>query len=138
MRRAFSFVRQAPPSHIANRRFYFTGWPSAARLGLRSHPEKFGARYVRPLCIYEKPTLSRELSSGPGIHHRFRLVAAGNPVCSALPWHLFAVMRVESGTLAQLFGASFQQYSQAVPLFFPRLTPYRSAEGKIDFDGAFT
>jgi protein-S-isoprenylcysteine O-methyltransferase Ste14 len=46
------------------------------------------------------------------------------------------VMRVESGTLAQLFGESFQHYSRAVPLFFPRLTAYRSAEEKTNFDGS--
>jgi hypothetical protein len=44
------------------------------------------------------------------------------------------VMRVESATLAKLFGASFQAYAAAVPLFLPRLTPYRSGEAKIGFD----
>ena len=33
------------------------------------------------------------------------------------------VMRVESATLADLFGESFQAYAAAVPLFLPRLTP---------------
>lgn len=46
------------------------------------------------------------------------------------------VMRVESRTLAQLFGESFQQYSRVVPLFFPRLTPYRGGEEKMEFDGS--
>jgi hypothetical protein len=44
------------------------------------------------------------------------------------------VMRVESATLAQLFGESFQEYARAVPLFVPRLTPYRSGQPKVDFD----
>jgi protein-S-isoprenylcysteine O-methyltransferase Ste14 len=44
------------------------------------------------------------------------------------------VMRVESGTLEQLFGDDFQRYARAVPLFFPRVTPYRSGEVKIGFD----
>ena len=44
------------------------------------------------------------------------------------------VMRVESATLSQLFGASFQEYAAAVPLFLPRLTPYRSGEARIGFD----
>jgi protein-S-isoprenylcysteine O-methyltransferase Ste14 len=44
------------------------------------------------------------------------------------------VMRVESGTLAQLFGKNFQEYSQAVPMFLPRLTPYRVGDGKTEFD----
>jgi protein-S-isoprenylcysteine O-methyltransferase Ste14 len=35
------------------------------------------------------------------------------------------VMRVESRTLAELFGGQFQKYANAVPLFLPRITPYR-------------
>jgi protein-S-isoprenylcysteine O-methyltransferase Ste14 len=44
------------------------------------------------------------------------------------------VMRVESGTLAQLFGESYQEYVREVPLFFPRITPYRSGDTKMEFD----
>ena len=33
------------------------------------------------------------------------------------------VMRVESATLAQLFGEDFQAYAGAVPVFLPRVTP---------------
>ncbi|MDX6304557.1 MAG: hypothetical protein QOI77_1526 [Blastocatellia bacterium] len=35
------------------------------------------------------------------------------------------VMRVESATLAKLFGESYQKYLRAVPLFWPRFSPYR-------------
>jgi protein-S-isoprenylcysteine O-methyltransferase Ste14 len=35
------------------------------------------------------------------------------------------VMRVESATLAQLFGERYQRYLKAVPLFLPRMSPYR-------------
>jgi len=44
------------------------------------------------------------------------------------------VMRVESETLAQLFGESYQRYARGVPLFLPRVTPYMSGEGKTEFD----
>jgi len=44
------------------------------------------------------------------------------------------VMRVESGTLAQLFGKSFQEYSQAVPMFLPRMTAYRADRKAAEFD----
>ncbi|HUS12059.1 MAG TPA: isoprenylcysteine carboxylmethyltransferase family protein [Pyrinomonadaceae bacterium] len=44
------------------------------------------------------------------------------------------VMRVESATLAQLFGDSFQAYVGAVPLFVPRATPYRSSQAGRPFD----
>lgn len=44
------------------------------------------------------------------------------------------VMRVESATLAQLFGESYLEYAEAVPVFFPRLTPYREGEARIEFD----
>ena len=35
------------------------------------------------------------------------------------------VMRVESATLAELFGDNYRRYAQAVPALFPRLSPYR-------------
>ena len=38
------------------------------------------------------------------------------------------VMRVESLTLAELFGDDYRSYASAVPLFFPRLTPYKTGE----------
>ena len=45
------------------------------------------------------------------------------------------VMRIESQTLAQLFGESFARYSRAVPMFLPRLTPYRDEETRqVAFD----
>jgi protein-S-isoprenylcysteine O-methyltransferase Ste14 len=45
------------------------------------------------------------------------------------------VMRVESKTLATLFGGSYQRYAQVVPLFLPRLSPYKEAVGgEIRFD----
>jgi protein-S-isoprenylcysteine O-methyltransferase Ste14 len=40
------------------------------------------------------------------------------------------VMRVEAATLAEMFGEDYQRYSSAVPLFFPRLTPYRDGHTK--------
>lgn len=36
------------------------------------------------------------------------------------------VMRVESATLAELFGKKYRRYAEAVPLFFPRFTAYRA------------
>jgi len=45
------------------------------------------------------------------------------------------VMRVEAQTLVELFGDDYRRYARAVPLFFPRLTPYRAAGQKaIKFD----
>lgn len=47
------------------------------------------------------------------------------------------VMRVESATLAELFGEQYRRYAQAVPLFFPRVTGYRdSSADKAAFDPA--
>lgn len=37
----------------------------------------------------------------------------------------FPVMRVEARHLAESFGEDFDVYARAVPLFLPRLTPYR-------------
>src|SRR6188474_1722406 len=48
----------------------------------------------------------------------------------------FPVMRVEASTMAELFGHEYESYKEAVPLFFPRLTPFRQAEaGPVKFDG---
>lgn len=47
------------------------------------------------------------------------------------------VMRVEASTMAQLFGSEFETYRRSVPLFFPRLTPYRQDDSaRVKFDGA--
>ena len=45
------------------------------------------------------------------------------------------VMRVEATHLAELFGKEFEMYRQAVPLFFPRITPWRQNES-VRFDGS--
>ena len=47
------------------------------------------------------------------------------------------VMNVEAGMLDQLFGDDFEKYRRSVPLFFPRLTPYRPDNlPAVRFDGA--
>jgi protein-S-isoprenylcysteine O-methyltransferase Ste14 len=47
------------------------------------------------------------------------------------------VMRVEAATLSGLFGVEYERYAGAVPLFFPRLTPYRTAAGDgVSFDAS--
>ena len=46
------------------------------------------------------------------------------------------VMRVEASTMAQLFGSQYDTYKQSVPLFFPRITPFReSGTATNRFDG---
>ena len=67
-------------------------------------------------------------------------VASGRIVLGLLFAALFLgiylpVMRVEASTMAELFGKDFEIYRRAVPLFFPRITPFRqnkSAENKFD------
>lgn len=59
-------------------------------------------------------------------------VASGRLVLGILFTVLFVgiylpVMRVEAGDLTSLFGARYTRYAAAVPLFFPRLTPFREA-----------
>lgn len=49
----------------------------------------------------------------------------------------FPVMRVEASTLAELFGKEYEVYKESVPLFFPRLTPFRQSEQeRVRFDGS--
>src|ERR1044072_4025438 len=67
-------------------------------------------------------------------------IASGQLVLGLLFAALFLgiylpVMRVEATTMAQLFGKEFETYRRSVPLFFPRLTPFRqdeSAENRFD------
>jgi protein-S-isoprenylcysteine O-methyltransferase Ste14 len=69
-------------------------------------------------------------------------VASGRFVLGILFAALFLgiyvpVMRVESATLAKLFGESYQRYLKAVPLFLPRLSPYREETQDIaSFDAS--
>ena len=69
-------------------------------------------------------------------------VASGRFVLGILFAALFLgiyvpVMRVESATLAKLFGESYQRYLKAVPLFLPRLSPYREGTQDIaSFDAS--
>ena len=43
------------------------------------------------------------------------------------------VMRVESATLATLFGKKYDRYAKEVPLLFPRFSPYRRTSN-VRFD----
>ena len=69
-------------------------------------------------------------------------IASGRWALGALFVALFLgiylpVMRVESATLAKLFGKSFEEYAQGVPVFLPRLSPFRGGEAaRIRFDQA--
>lgn len=47
----------------------------------------------------------------------------------------FPVMRVEAVTLAELFKEDYNAYANAVPLFFPRMVPFRDpATRDVKFD----
>jgi protein-S-isoprenylcysteine O-methyltransferase Ste14 len=69
-------------------------------------------------------------------------IAAGQPLLGLLFVALFLgiylpVMRVEAATLSQLFVDDYKRYARAVPLFFPRLMPYRDAKTSgAKFDAA--
>lgn len=69
-------------------------------------------------------------------------IASGRWVLALLFAALFIgiylpVMRVEASTMGQLFGSQFENYKRSVPLFFPRLTPYRQgSSAAVRFDGA--
>ena len=66
-------------------------------------------------------------------------IAAGKLVLGLVFAALFVgiylpVMRVESQTLAGLFGESYRRYASSVPLFFPRLSPYSGKNAAGTFD----
>jgi protein-S-isoprenylcysteine O-methyltransferase Ste14 len=68
-------------------------------------------------------------------------IASGRIVLGLLFAALFLgiylpVMRVESTTMAQMFGSQYEVYKQSVPLFFPRFTPFRESGTVANrFDG---
>lgn len=43
------------------------------------------------------------------------------------------VMRVEDGDMQSIFGEDFEEYRRHVPLFVPRLVPWKKMSGKFDF-----
>lgn len=44
------------------------------------------------------------------------------------------VMRVEAKELTEIFGEDYREYAAKVPLFFPRITPFRQSDVKFDKD----
>jgi protein-S-isoprenylcysteine O-methyltransferase Ste14 len=69
-------------------------------------------------------------------------IASGQPLLALLFAALFLgiylpVMRVEAETLAELFGEEYGRYARAVPLFLPRLSPYRDGPTQeVRFDAS--
>jgi len=69
-------------------------------------------------------------------------IAAGRWILGLVFLSLFLgiylpVMRIESRTIEKLFGERYGEYAKAVPMFLPRLTPYRSlGTSKTKFDGS--
>ncbi|MGH9946381.1 MAG: methyltransferase family protein [Pyrinomonadaceae bacterium] len=72
------------------------------------------------------------------------LLAAGFAVAAGVWWLAvivgvlylgiyFPVMRVEEGDLRSRFGAEFEEFAASVPLFFPRLTPWKKLDAGFDF-----
>jgi len=62
-------------------------------------------------------------------------IAAGRLILGAVFAALFLgiylpVMRVEATTLMELFGEDYRRYAKSVPLFLPRLSPYRDGSGE--------
>lgn len=45
----------------------------------------------------------------------------------------FPVMRVEEGDLRRKFGSEFEDFAANVPLFFPRLSPWKKMDAGFDF-----
>jgi protein-S-isoprenylcysteine O-methyltransferase Ste14 len=62
-------------------------------------------------------------------------IAAGRLLLGGLFLLLFLgiylpVMRIEARTVAELFGERYDEYAKHVPMFVPRLTRYRAAQGR--------
>ena len=72
------------------------------------------------------------------------LLAAGFAIAAGVWWLAvivgvlylciyYPVMRVEEGDLKTRFGGEFEAYAKNVPLFFPRLTPWKKMVPGFDF-----
>ena len=67
-------------------------------------------------------------------------IAAGRWILAAVFLLLFLciyvpVMRIEAKTVAELFPERYADYANCVPMFLPRLTPYRTNVTRSKFDG---
>lgn len=51
----------------------------------------------------------------------------------AVPLYM-TVMKREEGALEEAFGEEFRKYRSAVPLFFPRITPWGDDRGRFDWE----
>ncbi|MFL6466414.1 MAG: methyltransferase family protein [Pyrinomonadaceae bacterium] len=72
------------------------------------------------------------------------LLAAGFAVAAGVWWLAlivaalylsiyYPVMRVEEGDLKARFGGEFEEFAANVPLFFPRVTPWKKVDSGFDF-----
>lgn len=72
------------------------------------------------------------------------LIAAGFAAAASVWWLAvlalvlylciyFSVMRVEESDLRGRFGTEFEEFAENVPLFFPRLTPWKKMDTGFDF-----
>jgi len=72
------------------------------------------------------------------------LLAAGFAIAAGVWWLAmivgvlylavyYPVMRVEENDLRTRFGPEFEEFSANVPLFFPRLTPWKKIDASFDF-----
>jgi protein-S-isoprenylcysteine O-methyltransferase Ste14 len=93
----------------------------------------------------------RELdTSGPYAYTRNPLylgtsiIALGFGIASGVSWLAllafvfyvsiyFPVMNVEAEELESWLGETYKEYAASVPLFFPRLTPWKKTERRFDF-----
>jgi hypothetical protein len=72
------------------------------------------------------------------------LLAAGFAIAAGVWWLAlvvgglylgiyYPVMRVEEDDLKKRFGPQFEEFARNVPLFFPRLTPWKKMDASFDF-----
>ena len=128
----FIFARPQRDDADGGRHRRFAG-PCAARLGDRSSKKERALATTGPYAYTRNPLYLGSFLMGVGF-----TIASGRWflgfVFAALFLGIYVpVMRVESATLAELFGESYQKYAQAVPLFLPRLSRYRASKQGREF-----
>ena len=126
---AFSFVRPAASGHAPGGGDRFSFGTTAPGVGVRANPKNSSLATSGPYAYTRNPLYLGNFLLGVGF-----TIGSGWWPLGVLFAVLFLgiylpVMRVESETLIQLFGESYQAYARGVPLFFPRVTAYQSGEG---------
>ncbi len=128
----FVFARPRPLSLVIGGAIAFIG--VAIRAWASGHIRKASVLAVTgPYAYTRNPLYVGTFLMGAGFTAASGVWWLGLAFCVLFLGIYFPVMRVESGDIRDIFEADYDEYERNVPLFVPRLTPWRKSGGKFDF-----